>query len=68
MDKLKVGVIGAGWQGQNHAQAYSELGEAELIAIADINREKGLENLYIYHFDRCELMMLFNLKNPQDKF
>jgi len=40
MDKLKVGVIGAGWQGQNHAQAYSELEEAELIAIADINKGK----------------------------
>ncbi len=41
MDKLKVGIIGAGWQGQNHAQAYSELTEVELIAIADINRGKA---------------------------
>lgn len=41
MDKLKVGVIGGGWQGRNHMQAYSELEEAELVAIADIDRGKA---------------------------
>jgi len=41
LNKLKVGVIGVGWQGQNHAQVYSELEETELIAIADIDREKA---------------------------
>lgn len=35
---MKVGVIGAGKMGQNHARVYSEI--AELVGIADINKEE----------------------------
>jgi len=36
---IKVGVIGLGNMGRNHARVYSELEEAELVAVADLNRE-----------------------------
>jgi UDP-N-acetylglucosamine 3-dehydrogenase len=36
---VKVGVIGAGNMGKNHVRVYSELPQAELIAIADPNIE-----------------------------
>lgn len=36
---VKVGVIGLGNMGKNHARVYSELEEAELAAVADVNRE-----------------------------
>lgn len=34
---LKVGVIGLGAMGKNHARVYSELPDAELVGIADAN-------------------------------
>lgn len=34
---LRIAVIGAGMMGANHARVYSELPEAELVAIADID-------------------------------
>ena len=36
---LKVGVIGLGAMGKNHARVYSELPEAELVGVADVNFE-----------------------------
>ncbi|RLG59287.1 MAG: gfo/Idh/MocA family oxidoreductase [Candidatus Hydrothermarchaeota archaeon] len=36
---VRVGVIGIGNMGRNHVRVYSELERAELVAIADINRE-----------------------------
>lgn len=40
---LKVGVIGVGAWGKNHVRVYSELPNAELIFIADINESKAKE-------------------------
>ncbi len=37
---LKVGVVGVGSMGQNHARLYSEL-ECELVGISDTNPEQG---------------------------
>jgi UDP-N-acetylglucosamine 3-dehydrogenase len=37
--RLKVGVIGVGAMGRNHARIYSQLPEVQLIAIADMNSE-----------------------------
>lgn len=41
MKRIKVGIIGVGNMGKNHARVYSEI--ANLVAIADINKEVGLE-------------------------
>ncbi len=41
MNKLRVGVIGVGNMGKFHVINYSELNNVELIAISDVNEEKG---------------------------
>jgi len=46
---VKVGVIGVGYLGQHHARIYSEIEEAELIAVADINQEKADTIAHTYH-------------------
>jgi predicted dehydrogenase len=38
-DKIRVGVIGVGQQGQRHVQRYAEIPEAELVAVADLREE-----------------------------
>ncbi len=46
---LKVGVIGAGSMGKNHARVYAELPEVKLIGIADPNQENVNELAKIYN-------------------
>lgn len=41
MEKIKVGVVGAGYFGENHARVYSESLLAELTAIVDLNPERA---------------------------
>ncbi|MEM2895992.1 MAG: Gfo/Idh/MocA family oxidoreductase [Candidatus Bathyarchaeia archaeon] len=41
MKKLKVGLIGCGFWGKNHARVYSELEAAELVAVCDIVEENA---------------------------
>jgi len=48
---VKVGVIGVGYLGQHHARIYSEIEEAELVAVVDIDREKAATLAEKYH---CE--------------
>ncbi len=36
---LKIGIIGAGWQAENHLAGYIKSGKAEIAAIADIKQE-----------------------------
>ena len=43
MNKVNVGVIGVGAMGYNHARVYSELENANLMAISDLMREKSEE-------------------------
>lgn len=38
---VRVGVIGVGYLGQHHARIYSEIQEAELIAVVDIDQKKA---------------------------
>jgi predicted dehydrogenase len=38
---VKVGVIGVGYLGQHHARIYSELDEAELVGVVDIDKKKA---------------------------
>jgi len=39
MDKINVAVIGLGSMGKNHARVYSDIKDAELVAISDVNDE-----------------------------
>jgi len=41
MKRLRLAVIGAGFWGRNHIRVLSEIPEAELIAVCDINRERA---------------------------
>lgn len=45
---IRVGVIGVGNMGQHHARVLSLLKDAELVGIADLNVEKGLETASHY--------------------
>lgn len=40
-DKINFGVIGVGLQGKEHAKAYSEFENTNLLAVADLNRKKA---------------------------
>ena len=41
LGKLKVAVIGVGHLGKEHARIYSEMPDADLVGIVDINKEVG---------------------------
>jgi len=41
MRRLRLAVIGAGFWGRNHVRVLSEIPEAELVAVCDINRERA---------------------------
>lgn len=41
MQKIRVGIIGAGGIANNHAQYYREIPEVELVAVADIDIERA---------------------------
>ena len=43
MERVRVGVIGAGFFGEKHATVYSQLPHAELVAISDINAARAAE-------------------------
>lgn len=43
MEKVKVGIIGVGYLGTQHARILSYLEEADLKAVADVNFRKALE-------------------------
>jgi predicted dehydrogenase len=43
MDKIKVGIIGVGYLGMQHARITSYLEEAALVAVADVDFKKALE-------------------------
>jgi predicted dehydrogenase len=38
---VRIGVIGVGYLGKHHARIYSELEEADLVAVADINTSRA---------------------------
>ena len=40
---IRIGVIGVGNMGQHHARVLSLMKDVELVGVADINVERGLE-------------------------
>jgi predicted dehydrogenase len=51
---IKVGVIGVGYLGRFHAQKYAGLPEAELAAVADLNRERARQVAQELNTRTCE--------------
>ncbi|MGL5510863.1 MAG: Gfo/Idh/MocA family protein, partial [Microcoleaceae cyanobacterium] len=47
-DLLRVGVIGIGNMGQHHARVLSLLKDVELVGVADLNVERGLDTASKY--------------------
>ena len=43
MDKIRVGIIGVGYLGTQHARILSYLEEAELKGVADVNFRKAMQ-------------------------
>jgi predicted dehydrogenase len=43
MEKLHVGVVGVGYLGQHHARIYSELKNAELVGVVDVDFDRAKE-------------------------
>ena len=39
MDKLRIGVIGVGWPGQRHIEAYQKHPDVSIVALSDVNTE-----------------------------
>ncbi len=59
---VRVGVIGVGNMGQHHARILSSMKDVELVGVADINVERGLETASKYKArffeDYCDLLPL----------
>lgn len=47
-NKLTVGILGAGYMGQNHARVVSSLDEVELTSIADLDHKKAQKIAHQY--------------------
>jgi len=62
--RVGVGVIGAGLQGELHAASYSELQNAELLAVCDINEERAKEVAERYGAERWYTDVKECLKHP----
>ena len=43
MEKVRVGVIGAGYLGQYHCEKYSKLPHVELVGVVDVDKARALE-------------------------
>ncbi len=60
MEKPRVGVIGTGRMGQFHVNVLSEMPEVQLVAVADVNAERGraIADKYriAYHADFREML------------
>ena len=64
MDKIRVGVIGVGAMGRHHARIYHELAGAELVGVADVNKQAAATVAAEYHtkaFTDCEQLLKSDL-------
>ena len=61
MEKVKVGIIGVGYLGTQHARILSYLEEAELIGVADIDFKKAMvigNRHGVKYYDNYENMLM----------
>jgi len=59
MKKLRVGVVGVGHIGSNHARIYAELPHAEFVTVFDINPARGAEIATKYKVKAAESLSEF---------
>jgi predicted dehydrogenase len=64
MDKLKIGVIGAGSISAMHLDAYADTPEAEIVAICDMNRGRAEEKAAKYSIPHVYTDVRELLANP----
>jgi predicted dehydrogenase len=46
MDKIRIGVIGLGFMGRMHASIYNDLPQTELVAVCDLDAQRGKDLPY----------------------
>ncbi|MEM9149288.1 MAG: Gfo/Idh/MocA family oxidoreductase [Cyanobacteria bacterium P01_F01_bin.3] len=59
-EPVRVGVIGVGNMGQHHARVLSRLKDVQLVGVADINAELGIETAskyQIHYFDEYQQLL-----------
>jgi len=59
-DPIRVGVIGIGNMGQHHARVLSRLKDVQLVGVADINAELGIETAskyQVHYFEDYQKML-----------
>lgn len=60
MDKIKAAVIGVGTMGKSHARVYTSIGNAELVAVCDSNKEMArsiAEKYNTNYYTNCNEML-----------
>lgn len=61
MEKINLGVIGAGLWGESHARIFSTHPLANLVAVCDLNKERAAEVAARYgapkYFNKCEKLL-----------
>ena len=60
MDKIKVGVVGAGHLGRYHALNYAQIPDVELIGVCDVDAERGnlvAEEAQCRYFDKVSALL-----------
>jgi predicted dehydrogenase len=65
MNKLKIGIIGAGSISTMHLDAYASSKEVELVAICDMNRQRAEEKAEKYKIPNVYTDVRELLKNPE---
>ena len=49
MKKVNCGVVGVGYLGAHHARIYSEMDQANLVGVYDLNPKRAQEVADLYH-------------------
>lgn len=49
MGRIRVGVVGVGHHGVYHCEKYVKLPDAELVAVADVRKERAQEVAHLFH-------------------
>ncbi len=53
MRKIKAGIVGTGYIGVSHIESIRRIGFAELVAVADVNRDLAKKKAQDYHIPKC---------------
>lgn len=65
MDKIGIGIVGAGYMGRTHSLHYSQVKDVEIVAVADVNQEAANELARQYRIPHVYQDYGELLANPQ---